>query len=241
MKYLDIARLLGAGVKCPTCNSTHCQPSRWQSKHEKLSSVDYRPYRCEDCNDRFLAARGAATERIVINSAAGALLVLGLLTAGDIWMENLDAPKTVHAEPATTLRAEESNAANDPAKQAEKLQKDATDGDVGAMLQLGRDLASGNKLPKDVEQAARWIQLAAATGNPDGMFELGRFYRDGIGVAQDAVRAYVWFSRATAAKHLTAMQERDALVLTMSDEKLQEAQKLSLPAEPLAGTERRKQ
>jgi hypothetical protein len=36
------------------------------------------------------------------------------------------------------------------------------------------------------------------------------------------------------------MQARDELVLTMSDEKLQEARELSLYAEPVAGTVRRK-
>jgi TPR repeat protein len=108
------------------------------------------------------------------------------------------------------------------------------------MLQLGRDLATGDKLPKDVEQAARWIQLAAATGNAEGMFELGRFYRDGVGLAQDSVRAYAWFSRAAAANHLTAMHERDEMVRTMSEEKLKEAHQLSLTAEPVADTVRRK-
>jgi TPR repeat protein len=100
------------------------------------------------------------------------------------------------------------------------------------MVQLGRLLSTGDKKQKDVAQAAKWVQLAASTGYPEGMFELGRFYRDGIGLAQNPVRAYVWLSRAAAANHLDAMQERDELVLTMSDDKLKEARKLSLLAKP---------
>lgn len=255
LKYLDIARLVGAGIICPACKSTHCRPSRWHSKHEKLGSDGYRPYRCDDCENRFLAPQNASRERILINGAAGVLLGFGVLVTGDLWYQSLDDPKIKRAELASTVPSEKiitteeaqrrkeeaaSDALKEPENPAEKLQKAAADGDVSAMLRLGRDLASGNTLPKDVDQAAKWIQLAAATGNAEGMFELGRFYRDGVGLVQDSVRAYAWFSRAAAANHLTAMQSRDELVLTMSEEKLQEARKLSLSAEPVAYATRRK-
>jgi hypothetical protein len=255
LKYFDVARLVGAGIQCPACKGTQCRPSRWHSKHEKLGSEGYRPYRCDDCTSRFLAANSAPMERILINGAAGALLGLGVLTAGDLWLDSFDDPKAKRVEPASAVHSKESapgteaqrrtgdeasDARKDPAVLAEKLQKAAANGDAGAMVQLGRDLATGNKLTKDVEQAARWIQLAAATGNAEGMFELGRFYRDGLGLTQDSVRAYAWFSRAAAANHLTAMKERDELVLTMSDEKLKDARKLALTAEPAADNVRRK-
>lgn len=214
-----------------------------------------RPYRCEDCTNRFLAAGNAARERILINGAAAVLLCLGIFIAGDLWFQSQDTPKIKRAEPVPAASSEKimtadeaqrrtGEAATDarkvPENPAEKLQKAATDGDVGAMLELGRDLAVGKTLPKDVDQAAKWIQLAAATGNAEGMFELGHFYRDGIGLTQDPVRAYAWFSRAAAANHLTAMQARDELVLTMSEEKLHEARKLSLSAEPVAEAGHRK-
>ena len=255
LKYLDVARLVGAGIQCPACRGTHCRPSRWHSKHEKLGARHCRPYRCHDCTNRFLATADASRERTLINSAAGVLLGLGVLTAGDLWLENFDPQKTGRGTPASTLHSDESTpaieilgqagdatstAGENSAKLVEKLQKAAADGDVDAMVELGRALASGTKLPKDIEQAARWIQLAAATGNAEGMYELGRFYRDGAGLTQDSVRAYLWFSRAAAAHHRAAMQERDGLVRTMSDEKLQAAHQLTLAADPLAENGRRK-
>jgi hypothetical protein len=42
------------------------------------------------------------------------------------------------------------------------------------------------------------------------------------------VRAYVWLNRAAAVRHISAMQERDELVRTMSAEELKEAQNLAL-------------
>ena len=255
LKYFDIARLVGAGIKCPACEGTYCRPSRWHSKHEKLGADGYRPYRCEDCTNRFLAAKRAALERTLINAAAGVLLGLGVLIAGDLWFESFNNPKPKRVELASTVPSgktitsaeaqrqtgdKASGASEDPTELAEKLKKAAEDGDVRAMLQLGRDLASGDKIPKDVEQAAQWMQLAAATGNAEGMFELGSFYRDGVGLAQNSVRAYAWFSRAAAANHLTARQARDELALTMSAEQLEEAHILTSPAEPVANTVRRK-
>jgi TPR repeat protein len=181
------------------------------------------------------------------------VLGFGVLTVGDLWLEGGDAPKggrvglvptAQSGEGATGAQARglkgvtSSDAAEDPAALAKKLQGAADNGDAEAMLQLGRDLATGNKRPKDVAQAAKWVQLAAAAGNPDGMLELGRFYRDGLGVAQNSARAYAWFSRAAAINHPGAQQERDALVRTMSEGKLKEGHQLSVPTEPVAAVVR---
>lgn len=245
LKYLDIALLVGSGIKCPACKGTRCHRTGWRSKHEKMSSEGYRPYRCDDCTNRFLAANGAALERHMINGAAAAILTFGVLTAVELWPGNVDQPAAEHLALSSTTETEESTAgavASDTRRHPEDqvdninlLQKAADSGDAEAMVKLGRIFASGDKLPKDLKQAAKWVQLAAATGNAKGMVELGRFYRDGIGLAQNSVRAYVWFSRAAAANHADAMQERDDLVRAMSGDKLKEAQKLSLPTEPVAG------
>lgn len=241
LKYVDLARLVGAGLKCPVCTGTHCRRSKWHSKKEKLGSDGFRPYRCHDCSHRFLARDGASLERILVNGTAGVLLGFGLLVGVELWLDGVDEAKRARIASASTAHSEETttggevaDAGEDPtAARAQKQQEAAENGDADAMLQLGRDLATGNQRPKDVEQAAQWVKLAAATGNPEGMLELGRFYRDGLGVKQDAARAYVWLDRA-AAKHPGALEERDALVRAMSKEQLQEAHQLSLPTEPAA-------
>ena len=243
LKYFDIARLVGAGIKCPMCGSTRCQQSKWHSKHEKMSSASHQPYRCLDCSYRFLAIKGAALERPVINGAAVVLLIFGALTAAELWQEAESGQSGI----ASALQAGEAtvsgevqglaaNVATDAGKAPEapgiKLQTAAENGDSAAMLELGRDLATGNNRLKDAEQAAKWVQLAAASGNPDAMLELGRFYRDGVGVVQDSPRAYVWLSRAAAAKQTDAVLEREALVRTMGEAPLKVAQELALPTPP---------
>lgn len=260
LKHLDIARLVGAGIKCIACGSTHCHQTRWRSKHERLSAEGFRPYRCNDCGNRFLAAKGASTERYLINGTAAGLLAFAVLIGIEVWPSSLDEAATEGMAPSAMASADESQAGlqgplaaahqtadTNPeagaepegvADKVELLRKAAEDGNAEAMVQLGRLLAAGNKTPKDVEQAANWMQLAAAMGNIQGMFELGRLYRDGTGVMRNAIRAYFWFSRAAAAHHADAMQERDELVRTMSHENLREAQKLLLPADWLDGSGR---
>lgn len=250
LKYLDIARLVGAGIKCTACSGTRCRQSRWHSKHEKLSNQGSQPYRCEDCENRFLAASGASLERTLINSTAYVILLIGVLTAVELWLESDDEPAAGRVELVSGVNTAESTAQHQEGKEAPSrideeapatnghpegsadnvalLQKAATNGHVGAMVHLGQILATGDEHPKDTKQAAKWMQLAAATGNAEGMFELGRYYRDGVGLPQNSVRAYVWLNRAAAAKHLSAMHERDDLVRTMSAEELREAHNLAL-------------
>lgn len=249
LKYVDIARLVGAGLKCPSCNGTDCRDSRWHSKAEKLGAADFRPYRCNDCSHRFLARNNAALERILINATAVVMLCFGIFIVVDFWLESVDESKRAPVGLAAAALPAESaagapnrlltagvaaDASDDPAIRARKQQEAADNGDAGAMLQIGRDLATGNNGQKDLGQAAKWVQLAAATGNPDAMLELGRFYRDGVGVTRDSARAYVWLSQAAAAKNTDAVLEREALVRTMGEEPLRAAKELSLPTQPVA-------
>ncbi|MBS1144551.1 MAG: hypothetical protein H6R14_1957 [Proteobacteria bacterium] len=227
LKFADIARLLGAGVICPTCKGIACRPSRWLSKEEKRCAYGTRPYRCNDCSQRFTVRSSASFERFLINGMAGVMLGLGISLAVDLWLDGSVEAKSQHAAQSADVRP-----ADVAAMAARKQEEAAEGGDADAMLQLGRDLAKGNNRPKDVEQAAKWVQLAAATGNAEAMLELGRFYRDGVGLAQDSARAYVWLSRAAEAKHTGALLEREALIRTMGEEPLKVARELSLPTAP---------
>lgn len=249
LKFLDFARLVGAGIKCTACNGTRCRQSKWRSKHERLGFVGYRPYRCCDCDNRFFAASGASLERTLINCAAYALLGFAVLVALELWTEIADAPAN---QPVRMVAADDADpdvaaprpapvetGGDGPARMGDEppedqmhnvklLHKAATNGHTGAMIRLAEILVSGENHPRDLGQAAKWMQLAAAAGSPQGMYELGRYYRDGIGLTPDQVRAYVWFSRAANARHVDAAQQRDLLVRTMSEEKLNEAHTLAL-------------
>lgn len=248
LKFLDFARLIGAGITCPACNGTRCRQSRWRTKHERLSFIGYRPYRCDDCDHRFFAASGASLERTLINGAAYVLLVLAVLTVVELWRESVEAPPgagplpgaalakpaaqppaqavMAQAAPVSALPSTGKSPEEEQATNVRSLHKAATDGHPGAMIRLGQILATGENYPRDPRQAAKWMQLAAASGSPQAMYELGRYYRDGIGFTPDPVRAYVWFSRAATARQVDAALERDKLVRTMSEEKLNEAQAL---------------
>lgn len=139
LKYFDIARRLGAGIKCPLCSSPRCEQSKWRSQHERLSAASYRPYRCASCNYRFLASSSAALEAPLINGAAVVLLVLGALLAFDIWQENVELAQAAQLEAAAKASGEGGTPAGDaagdggsnPLLQAAKSSRPAANGDAG--------------------------------------------------------------------------------------------------------------
>lgn len=250
LKFLDFARLVGAGIKCPACDGTRCRQSKWRSKHERLGLQGFRPFRCDDCENRFYAASSASLERTLVNGVAYALLGLAMMAAIQFWMQRSDDALAERLRLATTDDAEESAPVRPPPAEVKPpadavveagkerpeaaesnvklLHKAATDGHPGAMVRLGRILATGENYPKDPKMAAKWLQLAASAGSPEGMYELGRLYRDGVGLDANPARAYLWFSRAAAARHVEAVRERDKLVRTMSEQSLEEAHALAL-------------
>ncbi len=253
LKYLDVARLVGAGIMCTACRSTRCRQSQWHSKHERLSNDGFQPYRCEDCAHRFLATTSASLERTLINSTVYVALGICVLTAVELWLGSDDEPAAGRLEAVATVTTEENvvwrqdglktpgqssdvtpDVRREPDAPVDKvalLQKAAANGQAGAMVQLGQVLATGDGHPQDIEQAAKWMQMAAATGNAEGMFELGRLYRNGTGLPRNPVRAYVWLNRAAIANHPGAMHERDDLVRTMGTEELREAQTRAISAD----------
>lgn len=116
LKYFDIARLLGAGIKCPVCSSQRCQQSKWQSSRERASAASYRPYRCADCNYRFLDTANAALERPLINGAAVVLLILGALLGFEIWLESVEQAELAAAKAKVAESTPAGNAPGDGGK-----------------------------------------------------------------------------------------------------------------------------
>ena len=65
-----------------------------------------------------------------------------------------------------------------------------------AEFNLGLKYDSGEGVPQDHAEAARWFRLAAEQGHLGAQEVLGAKFWIGMGVVQDLVMAYVWFNVA---------------------------------------------
>ena len=72
----------------------------------------------------------------------------------------------------------------------------AAQGNAWAQIMLGIMYVSGQGVPKDAAQAAKWYRLAAAQGNARAQTSLGTMYASGLGVPQDYAQAAKWFRLA---------------------------------------------
>jgi hypothetical protein len=250
-------RLL-ASIRCPACLSTNCRGSRWHSSREKHSHPECRPYRCSDCQHRFILPRPKKSVALAWISTGLALAAV-VLFAFILLMPSLTDVKSPASPGASTspvlndeaiLRAAKNGDPDaqfklgdalfqDPARTDKSsveamrwLESSAAAGNVEAMIYLGRVLRTGVGVLQDFTKAALWIQTAATHGDPEGMLEMGRLCRDGVGVEKDPIKAYAWLNRAAAARNIDAVREREAIVHILTPEQLKEAQRQSsLPAE----------
>jgi TPR repeat protein len=71
--------------------------------------------------------------------------------------------------------------------------QEAEEGNDYAAYRLGVEYFDGQRVPRDLEQAAHYQQLAAELGNPAAMFELASYYEDGIGMDQNIQEAASWY------------------------------------------------
>ena len=72
----------------------------------------------------------------------------------------------------------------------------ADQGDAWAQIMLGIMYVSGQGVPKDAAQAAKWFRLAADQGDAMAQTSLGTMYASGHGVPQDYAQAAKWFRLA---------------------------------------------
>jgi len=72
---------------------------------------------------------------------------------------------------------------------------DATEqGDAEAQYNLGVMYYSGEGVPEDYTEAAKWFRKAAEQGHAEAQYNLGVMYDSGDGVPKDDVEAYAWLS-----------------------------------------------
>jgi TPR repeat protein len=75
-------------------------------------------------------------------------------------------------------------------------QKLAEKGSANAQFNLGAMYDSGDGVPEDDAEAAKWYHQAAEQGQINAQFNLGVMYENGEGVAENPVEAATWYRKA---------------------------------------------
>ena len=76
------------------------------------------------------------------------------------------------------------------------LRQSAASGDADAQNNLGFMYASGQGVPKDFAEAARWYRKAADQDYPDAQNNFGVMYNNGQGFPRDYAEAIRWYRKA---------------------------------------------
>lgn len=79
---------------------------------------------------------------------------------------------------------------------AEKLRREAEQGDPHAQVLLGVTYRTGKGVPQDLAEAAKWYHKAAEQGEVNAQRYLGYVYLEGEGVRQDFAEAAKWYRKA---------------------------------------------
>jgi len=98
-------------------------------------------------------------------------------------------------------------------------------GDPIAETRLGQMYFSGDGVPKDFGEAAKWLSLGANQGVDSAQACLGVMYAIGEGFQRDFVLSYMWSSLAAAQGMEEAAKIRDETARLMTSEQIADAQK----------------
>ncbi len=69
-------------------------------------------------------------------------------------------------------------------------------GDAAAQCKLGVMYQTGEGVPEDFAEAAKWYRKAADQGNPSAQCNLGFLYSRGHGVPKNRAEAFNWYRKA---------------------------------------------
>ena len=72
----------------------------------------------------------------------------------------------------------------------------AEQGDADAQAKLGRMYTTGEGVPQDYVEAAKWWRKAAEQGDAHAQYGLGLMYANGHGVPKDDTEALKWYRKA---------------------------------------------
>lgn len=88
--------------------------------------------------------------------------------------------------------------------QISEWRKSAEKGVASAQYSLGQAYDSGNGVPRDAAEAAKWYRKAADQGNAEAQCELAFLYQCGNGLPEDATEAAKWYRKAAELGNITA-------------------------------------
>ena len=114
-----------------------------------------------------------------------------------------------------------------PASNFNDIRRMAELGDTVAQLNLGNSYYTGEGVPQNYNEAAKWYRIAAKKGNPVAQNNLGMMYSIGIGVPKRFIRAYVWSSVAAAQGNDQGKKNRDVVSRELTRAQLARAQQMA--------------
>src|SRR5688572_16665571 len=176
-------------AKCPKCHRARVRRSSWHRKDGRLLPLMFSPYRCVDCDKRFLRLSHRAGSLLGISALALAVIFIVLVI---IYFLNLDgiAPPPPK-KPVAPL------AGKGTGPEALEPYARAAAGDVQSQFEMGMLYLSGEGgVRKNYGEALKWLELAGKGGHAEARFNLGYMYKTGLGALQNFEQAFQWFELA---------------------------------------------
>ncbi|MBS0232794.1 MAG: SEL1-like repeat protein [Proteobacteria bacterium] len=94
----------------------------------------------------------------------------------------------------------------------------AANGDSSAEFAVGSRLASGQGVPQNFKEAAKWYQRSADQGFAQAEYRLGTLYERGLGLKPDRDQATQWYERAARQGNVNAMHNLAVLSANQIDQ-----------------------
>ena len=105
-------------------------------------------------------------------------------------------------------------------------------GDTVAAVLLARLYSTGQGVPQNYYEAAKWFYRAADQGNGGAQYALGMLYNKGEGVRRDYVLSYMWLNlsaaQAVGDDRDFKVRMRDAIATKMTPRQVQIAQEMAV-------------
>jgi putative methionine-R-sulfoxide reductase with GAF domain len=132
--------------------------------------------------------------------------------------------KSAKVSAATAANANSATAPPADTDPLEGLRASAQSGDARAQFTLGAKYATGEDVPQDFGEAAKWFEQAAEQGHVLAQSTLGAYYWVGRGVPADLKKAYFWSVLARAGGDEPSKYRMDGLRSRLSREDILQVQ-----------------